>query len=173
MTREQLINKIDIQEEKYRIITTELLKEIFKDKLIAVSGTPYGEGVDIRFSAYTNNNTIVTYDVENKERNKSTEDLIKYPTSELKKSKYENMLTAHTNNKLIYIQYVNETAIIYDMDKLNWDKIKLYNWKIKHTQYDDESEFEVVPTYFIPYYQRIMMIDAHKYFDYYYANNQP
>ena len=102
---------------------------------------------------------------------KSTENLIKYPTAELKKSKYENMLTAHTNTKLIYIQYINETAIIFDMDKLNWNKVRLYNWRIKHTEYDDDSEYEVVPTYFIPYYQRLMIIDAHQYFEYY-ANNQ-
>lgn len=170
MKREELIDKIDIQEEKYRIITSKLLQDLFKDKLVAISGTPYGEGVDIRFTATTDNDEV-TYDVEVKERNKSTENLIKYPTAELKKSKYENMLTAHTNTKLIYIQYINETAIIFDMDKLNWNKVRLYNWRIKHTEYDDDSEYEVVPTYFIPYYQRLMIIDAHQYFEYY-ANNQ-
>lgn len=164
--------RINKQEDKYRYITINFIKDLFSGYTItAISGTPTTEGVDVRFSAITSNG-IETYDVEVKERNKTEQKLKQYPTSELKHSKYNSMCSAHTNNKLIYIQYVNEVAYIYDMDKLNWNKVKTYNWKIKKTQYDDNSEYQIVPTYFIPYNQSLLKINAHKYFKDYYANNQ-
>lgn len=164
--------RIDKQEEKYRYITIRFLKDLFSGYTItAISGTPTQEGVDVRFSAITNNG-IVTYDVEVKERNKTEQQIKQYPTSELKLSKYNSMCSAHTNNRLIYIQYVNEVAYIYDMDKLDWDKVRTYNWKIKKTQYDDDSEYIIVPTYFIPYNQTLKKINVEKYYSDYYANNK-
>lgn len=167
MTNEELKNaRINAQEFKYRYIGINFLKDLFKGKIIAISGTPTLEGVDIRFSAMTKGE-IVTYDVEVKERNKTQYQLKRYPNSELKKAKKESMYSAHTNQHLIYIQFVNEIAYIYDMDKLNWDDVEFRFWKIKKTQYDDNSEYVDTPTYFIPYTQRLMAVDAHKYYDNY------
>ena len=107
-----------------------------------------------------------------KERNKTKEQIIQYPTSELKKPKYESMKAAHINQKLIYIQFINSKwAMIYDIDKLNLEHRKTRNWKIKETEYDDDSEYIVVPTYFIPYKEKIMKFNSEQYFiDY--ANHQ-
>lgn len=162
-------HRIYAQEMKYRYITTKFLKELFKGKIIAISGTPVLEGVDIRFSAMTKGE-MITYDVEVKERNKSNEQMITYPSSELKKSKFHSMTTAHTNQHLIYIQYVNEVAYIYDMDKIDMDDIPIGMWRIKKTQYADNSEYVEYPTYFIPYDMTVKKINASKYYKDYAAN---
>lgn len=174
MTKEEVKRRIAIQEHKYRYITSLLLQDLFDSHCNGgtISGTPDTYGVDIKFTANTKNYGEITYDIEVKERNKSEEKMIKYPNSELKKKKYESMCSAHTNTRLIYIQYVNEVAYVYNMDKVNWDNISLIDWKIKKTQYDDDSDNEVVPTYFIPYDQKVNIIDAHKYYQEYYANYQ-
>lgn len=168
MTNEELKNaRIKAQELKYRYITINFIKDLFSGFTITnISGTPIDCGVDVRFTAVTSSG-IETYDVEVKERNKTQYQLEHYPNSELKKSKKESMYSAHTNQHLIYIQYVNEIAYIYDMDKLNWNDVKLRMWKIKKTQYDDKSEYVDTPTYFIPYKQKLKAVDAHKYYDNY------
>lgn len=171
---EEVKKKIAIQEHKYRYITSLLLQDVFSPYCTGgtIVGTEYTCGIDVRFTANTINYGDITYDIEVKERNKSEEKMIEYPNSELKKKKYESMCSAHTNTRLIYIQYVNEVAYVYNMDKVNWDNVLKLDWKIKKTEYDDESEYEIVPTFFIPYTQKVNIIDAHKYFDNYYANHQ-
>lgn len=162
--------RISRQEAKYRYITINFLTDLFNGKITNISGTPDNCGVDVRFTAVTSTG-IETYDVEVKERNKSQTLMERYPTAELKKAKYNSMCSAHTNNKLIYIQYINEVAYIYDMDKLNWEQVKLEDWNIKYTQYDDTSNIKTTPTYFIPYTQSLNKINVSKYYKDY-ANNQ-
>ena len=167
MTNEELKNaRIKAQEIKYRYITINFIKDLFSGYTISnISGTPIDCGVDVRFTAITHNGNVITYDVEVKERNKSKENIIKYPNSELKKSKYNSMKESHHNKHLIYIQYINSKwAMIYDVDKLNLDERKTEDWLIKKTEYDDNSEYIVVPTYFIPYAEKKLKINVEKYY---------
>lgn len=158
--------RIKAQELKYRYIATRLIQDLFSAHTITtIEHTPIRCGVDVRFTATTRNGTIITYDIEVKERNKTREQIIQYPTSELKKPKYQSMKAAHINQKLIYIQFINSKwAMIYDVDKLNLDNRDTVDWYIKKTEYDDESEYIVVPTYFIPYKEKIMKFNSEQYF---------
>lgn len=167
MTNEELKNaRIKAQELKYRYITINFIKDLFSGVTITnISGTPIDCGVDVRFTAITHNGNVITYDVEVKERNKSKENIIKYPNSELKQSKYNSMKESHHNQHLIYIQYINHKwAMIYDINKLDLEHRKTRNWKIKKTEYDDDSEYIVVPAYFIPYKEKKLKINVEKYY---------
>lgn len=162
--------RIKKQEKKYRYITTLLINDYFSGMTNTIQHTPYWEKVDVRLTATTDNYTKFTYDIEVKERNK---DIKESPFAELKVAKYERMKKVNKNKRLLYIVFLNsKEAYIYDLKKLDWAKVEEKLWHIKETQYDDNSEYEDVPTYFIPIEQAIKIINVENYYKLYNANNQ-
>lgn len=117
--------------------------------------------------------TTVDFNVEIKERNKSDEQLKKYPNVELRVAKYRRMKNQSKGKPLFYLVLLNE-KIGYLFNITNIDKLKgvyTFNWRIKQTQLDPNSEYVDELTYSIPVDNAIRTEDISKYYtDYYNAN---
>lgn len=105
--------------------------------------------------------------VEIKERIKSDEILDKYPFAELKEEKWKKMQAyTPTYAGLYYMVLLNrKTALVFDMDNLDWDKITLTNWTIKDTQFDPDSEYLDTPVLMIPYNQACYIVDIEQFYE--------
>ena len=107
---------------------------------------------DMRFN-YTNKQGHKRYfNVEIKERN---QDMNKYHTLPLKASKYCDLMDdTLTSEKPLYIVLLNDSEYyIFDLTALDWNEIKLKNWKINAVEFDprnDKREKVKQPTFFIP-----------------------
>ena len=161
--------RIKKQEKKYRYITTLLLNDMFSGTTNTIQHTIHTEKVDVRFTAVTDNGSMITYDIEVKERNKNIE---QYPNAELRCKKYEGMKEVSYNDNLIYIVFLNQKeAYIYNLTKMDWSTVRKDNWKIKKTQYKDNSTYVDELTYFIPVKLACKKINVEKYYKLYNANN--
>jgi hypothetical protein len=111
--------------------------------------------------------------IEIKERYKNEEQLKKYPNIELKVSKYERIKRASKGRAIYYFVLLNETTgyiiDITDIDKLKG--IEKFNWKIKRTQLDDNSDYVIEPTYSIPVENAKKTINISQYYKDYYDSN--
>lgn len=111
--------------------------------------------------------------IEIKERYKDAEQLKKYPDIELKVSKYERIKRASKGRAIYYFVLLNETTgYIIDITDINKLKgVNIFNWRIKRTQLDDNSDYVIEPTYSIPVDNAARTIDISKYYKDYYDSN--
>ena len=116
---------------------------------------------------------LVKVVIEIKERYKDAEQLKKYPDIELKVSKYERIKRASKGRAIYYFVLLNETTgYIIDITDINKLKgVNIFNWRIKRTQLDDNSDYVIEPTYSIPVNNAARTIDISKYYKDYYDSN--
>lgn len=114
-------------------------------------------------------NPVKWYDIEIKERNKTRENVVKYPYAELKVSKYNNMLKDKgPNSDLLYIVLLNQKlALIFNLTSLDWTKVQRTTWNIKEIQYEEESDTRDTEVYLIPYTMAERMINCDTYYEEY------
>lgn len=107
---------------------------------------------DMRFNYTNKQGKNRYYNVEIKARN---QDMEKYDTLPLKCSKYCDLIDDTMSiEKPLYIVLLNDSEyFIFDLTQLNWNNIKIKNWKINAVEYDprnDKREKVKQPTFFIP-----------------------
>ena len=159
-------DRINSQELKYRCLGSQLLYRLFLPAIsgditssISISSTPVVFNYDLDLSV-TYKGKTTDYAIEIKERNKNEEILKKYPFAELKPSKLKLMRNEAKDKKLIYIVFLNqETAYIFDIDKIDFTKIELYELFNKKVQFNNDSKMENELIYEIPYSMAIKQID--------------
>lgn len=162
-----LEERIEAQEAQDRYVASECLKEMLKKgRDLKITPTPITESVDLNCSVINLNDKLVQFNVEIKERNKSEEQLKKYPHAELKVDKYKRMKeTTKEGTKLLYMVLLNnQTCLVFDLDNLDWSKVELRNWYIKRTQMNPNSGYVKTPTFFIPYELAVVNMDCSSYF---------
>lgn len=158
--------KILEQELKYRCLGSQLLYKLFLPSIsgdiassISITSTPVSYNYDLNLSV-TYKGKTTDYAIELKERNKNDVNMMKYPYAELKPSKLKLMRQEAKNKKLIYIVFLNkETAYVFDIDKIDFTKIELYEIRNKKVQFNNESRYENEWIYEIPYSMAIKTID--------------
>lgn len=172
---ENTISKVNKQEYKDRFVAEKVMDKLLsqKNKDLVMIPTEYGCSVDLRCSITTPNDIVVPFNLEIKERQKDDKTLAKYPFAEIKQDKVRRMKEAtDKGTRLFYMVLLNEsTAYIYDLDKVDWSKVTLYNWWVKHTQVDPNSDYICVPTYMLPYSSATITMDCSDFYTEYYANN--
>lgn len=147
--------QIEDQEQKDFIITNNIMTHIFQT---------YGATATLKqmqpFSHFDATMTVEKgetkklYTVEIKERNvQSLEDLESLP---LKVKKYCN-IKSHSENKTPLVIYLvnGEEYYIFDLNKLDLNKVQIANWNIPKVQYSDKHQYEEQPTFFLPLNQSI------------------
>lgn len=149
------MTKIQEQENKDYSITKQIMTKIFKayDATATLSQMPQFSHFDATMDV-TKGNIFKQYTVEIKERNvTSLEDLETLP---LKVKKYCNIMS-HSNNKTPLVIYLvnGEEYYIFDLNKLDLNKVRIANWNIPKVQYSDKHQYEEQPTFFIPLNQSI------------------
>ena len=89
------------------------------------------------------------YTIEIKESNV---DLDKYPYMPLKVEKYINVMSATPDGHTPLVIYLvnDEQYFIFDLTKLDLNKVELRNWNIPVVNYTDNQKYEKQPTFFIP-----------------------
>ena len=89
------------------------------------------------------------YNVEIKERQ---QDMEKYQTLPLKVKKYCNIIenTDQTTTPLIIYLLNNSEYYIFNLNKIDLNKVELKNWNIAKVQYCENQTFEFQPTFFLP-----------------------
>lgn len=158
--------KINEQELKYRCLGSQLLYKLFLPSIsgditssISISSTPCDYNYDLDLSV-TYHGVKTDYAIELKERNKNEENMKKYPYAELKPSKLKLMRKEAQGKKLIYIVFLNkEIAYVFDIDKIDFTKIELYEMHNKKVQFNNESKFQNELIYEIPYSMAVKKID--------------
>ena len=113
------------------------------------------------------------FDLEIKSRNKSEELQRLYPHATLRVDKYNRMKECQgwTVASLLYMLLQNEdTCFIFNLSTINWRKVDTFDWYIKKTEMDENSEKKVYPTYAIPYDLAFLKMDCTKYYQEYYKN---
>ena len=168
MCMKELSERIDKQESKDRYVAKRVLNEMVNNGWgLQIEGTkdPYCP-VDLTCTATSKYNNIY-FNVEIKERYKSETSLKLDPYAELKDSKVRRMrrVTDYDTTKLYYLVLLNNKwALLYDLDEIDWEEIETFMWHIKKTQLDDNSEYEDVLCYKLPWHLAKKKIDCSKFY---------
>ena len=167
--------KIELQEEKDRYVASECLKWLLrKGTNLNITPTEITDYVDLNCSVINQKGNNVPFNVEIKERFKNEQQLQKNPNAELKVDKLERMRSVtKKGTKLLYMVLLNnKTCYLFNLDKLDWSKVEKRNWRIKRTQFNPNSDYITVPTYFIPYELADVTMDCSNFFNDYELNLQ-
>lgn len=141
--------KTDIQELKDYQMTVKILSRLFKKYNPQFSRMAKGCVFDAKMYFITNDNEVYRYNIEIKSRKQNMEE---YDTLPLTVQKYCNVKEAcKLGEKAIYLSIVNEEEYyIFDIDKLDMNKVKIKNWYINDIEYSDSPTKKKIPTLFIP-----------------------
>jgi hypothetical protein len=157
---------IEEQELKDRYIASQCLRHILNEGKNKVRIKPAGitSHIDLRCSFMN-----IPFYVEIKERYKDDVTLEEYPYAELKVKKYRSMCSITPDNvQLYYMVLLNEEkCMLFNLDRLDWNKVKTVTWHIKKTQYWDQSYYVDTPVYMIPYNLAEVTCDCSQYYDEY------
>ena len=137
-----------IQEKKDYNITLNIMAKIFQQYGANISMTPMPlyHPYDANMTVTTKNKTK-EYAVEIKERNYVGE----LKTLPLKVKKYCNIMSNVGNKTPIVIYLCNgKEYYIFDLNKLDLNKLIIKNWNIPKVQLTNNHQFEEQPTFFIP-----------------------
>lgn len=127
-------------------VAEKVMNEILKNNHPKIEKTPSYTSVDLRLTAHTHNK-IVKMAVEIKERN--SKGFVQIPLTCRKYCLMQN--ERNEDERLLYfIIFDKNKYLIFDLDKINWNKVKCRMWNIRKTQMDDDSRYEWTPTFFIP-----------------------
>ena len=170
--------KIIKNENRDRYVAARMIYDNVKDNVSNISITetdlycPYD--LTFNYSVPVSNNTANCEAViEIKERFMTEEMQRKYPNMKIKVSKY-NRIKKNSNGKPIYyFVLINEkTGLIFDITDITKLKdIDVFNWRIKKTQMDSNSEYVIEPTYIFPPSNAIKTVDISQYYKDYYDSN--
>jgi len=142
--------QVNAQEKKDFIITNKIMAKIFQryDAIATLTQMPRFTHYDATMEV-TKGDFTKEYTVEIKERNVSNPEYM--DTMPLKVKKYVNIIN-HSEDKTPLVIYLlnNEQYYIFDLTKLDLNKVKIANWKIPKVQYADTHEYEEQPTFFFP-----------------------
>jgi hypothetical protein len=171
----ELQERIEAQEKKDRYVASECLKWLLRNgKDLNIVATEIKDGVDLRCSVTDiRNDNHVRFNVEIKERYKNNFGLSKYPYAELKVSKLANMRrsTDYDTTRLYYMVLLNQnTCYLFNLDSLDWENIEKGWWHVKKTQLDDNSDYEDVEIYKIPYSMAVAVCNCKNFFKEYELN---
>lgn len=141
--------KTDKQELKDYQNTVKILSRLFKKYNPQFSRMAKGCVFDAKMYFITNDNEVYRYNIEIKSRKQNMEE---YDTLPLTVQKYCNVKEAcKLGEKAIYLSIVNEEEYyIFDIDKLDMNKVKIKNWYINDIEYSDSPTKKKIPTMFIP-----------------------
>lgn len=141
--------KADEQELKDYQNTVKILSRLFKKYNPQFSRMAKGCVFDAKMYFITNDNEVYRYNIEIKSRKQNMEE---YDTLPLTVQKYCNVKEAcKLGEKAIYLSIVNEEEYyIFDIDKLDMNKVKIKNWYINDIEYSDSPTKKKIPTLFIP-----------------------
>lgn len=151
-----------------RTIGTMCLNDIFepyKDNMV-LTETSLTCPVDLKGTiSVTEKN--VNFCVEVKQRNKTEEQLKKYPCCELRVDKYQRMLQeTPIGTTLLYMVLLNETTCyLFNLSKINMNELETFNWRIRETEVDSNSPYKYYLTYKIPTELAFKKIDCSEYFN--------
>lgn len=156
---------IEQQEEKDRFVANKVLNKVFTNKNLLIYPTERTCPVDLK--CFVNNRP---FNVEIKERLKDEKTLQLYPTAELKVAKYKRMREeTPKGTALIYMVLLNEEkALMFNLDKIDWNQVQMKDWWIKRKQVDANSDWVKTPTYFIPYSASTLTMDCKEFYTEYY-----
>ena len=147
--------QIQTQETKDFHITNKIMSQIFQtyDATATLKQMPQFSNYDATMEV-SKGNIKRFYTVEIKERNvQSLEDLETLP---LKVKKYCNIKKNSEDKTPLVIYLVNgEEYYIFDLNKLDLNKVQIANWNIPKVQYSDKHQYEQQPTFFLPLNQSI------------------
>jgi hypothetical protein len=104
---------------------------------------------------------------EIKERNKDDWAVINQPYSELKDQKVKAILKeTNSYSGVFYISIVNgNTAYMWNLRQIDWDKQDSFIWHIKKTQFSRSSEMEDALTYKLYWKDAVLKADISKYIE--------
>lgn len=141
--------KTDKQELKDYQNTVKILSRLFKKYNPQFSMMAKGCVFDAKMYFITNDNEVYRYHIEIKSRRQNMEE---YDTLPLTVQKYCNIIeSCKLGEKPIYISIVNDDEYyIFDLDKLNMNKVIIKNWYINDIEYSDNPTKKKIPTLFIP-----------------------
>lgn len=141
--------KTDKQELKDYQNTVKILSRLFKKYNPQFSRMAKGCVFDAKMYFITNDNEVYRYNIEIKSRKQNMEE---YDTLPLTVQKYCNVKEAcKLGEKAIYLSIVNEEEYyIFDIDKLDMNKVKIKNWYINDIEYSANPSKKKIPTMFIP-----------------------
>lgn len=146
--------KMQEQELKDYNITLRIMTKIFNsyDATVKMKPMPTFNAIDARMTVQKGIKTK-SYAIEIKERNTNGE----LDTLPLKCKKYCNIMSETKEDETpIAIYLVNgEEYYIFNLKKLDLNKVIIKNWNIPKVQYSDKHQYEEQPTFFIPLNQSI------------------
>lgn len=145
MTHKQ---QVQIQEQLDFNITNKIMDNIFQEygATATLTQMPLYHAYDATMDV-TKGDIFKQYTVEIKERNVSSIDDLE--TLPLKVKKYCNIMSKSGNKTPLVIYLVNGTEFyIYDLKKIDLNKVELRNWNIAITQYTQYKKYDEQPTFF-------------------------
>ena len=152
---EMNIEKMELQEMKDYKTTEKIMHQIFNayGAKAHLKKEPIYSSVDASMRVEKGDN-IRDYKIEIKERITNYSDINEVP---LKVQKYCNIIDATSKGQTPLIIYLlnNSEYYIFDLNKIDFNKVKIQNWMINKVEYSDNSCKEKIPTFFIPLSQCI------------------
>jgi len=157
---------IQMQEFRDRMIAVWILKDCCTGENLKMWRTNLKDPVDVKGECMFMGSPF-KFNLEIKERNKTDKQLQLYPHAELRIDKYQRMReTTEYDTNLLYMVLLNQkTCYLYNMSTINWDKITTYDWEIKKTEMDKNSEKTTLPIFQIPFNLAFLTLDCSKYYE--------
>ena len=143
------------EETKGRNQTEKLLANFLKNYDYEIVETPQTCAVDMRGTVYNTWDGDISFCVECKQRNKTEDQLKKFPWVELRRDKLARIFKEGKGSELIYCVIVNETGYIFNLRLIQWDSIGRFEWYIKDKEVDSNSSRNFYTTYQIPFTEAI------------------
>lgn len=162
--------RIEKQEKKDAYIVTRMLEDnLKKNKHISqflFTQTAMGTHYDLTSLILIDGKPChCAYEI--KERNKDDWAVINQPYSELKDQKVKAILKeTNSYSGVFYISIVNgNTAYMWNLRQIDWDKQDSFIWHIKKTQFSRSSEMEDALTYKLYWADAVLKADVSKYIE--------
>ena len=146
------LKKMEEQEKKDFNQTKKIMNSIFSkyEAKIEMEQTPTYYNIDAKMKATSKNNNSKMYLIEIKESNYRKP--IEYCPMKVKK--YKNVMNCVLNGETplaVYLVNPRNEYYIFDLSKVDMDKVLVKNWMIAKVQYDEDvQEYKETLTYFFP-----------------------
>ena len=145
----KIIEKEKRDFETAKKIFTQIFSNTQKQLYLEFEQQPAASVSDMRFKVHHPNGNVTFYNVEIKSRNCCIADCEGLP---LTVNKYCNLKDDTKEwERLIYVSLVNdEEYYIYDLDKVNMNKVIIRHWYINDIEYSEHPTKKKIPTIFFP-----------------------
>lgn len=142
---------VALHEDLGRTVAANCIRKVLSGYEVSLSNTSIYSAVDLEGTVISGGRNY-NFNVEVKERSKTKDQLQRYPDCELRVDKYVRMMKeTPEGTELLYCVLLNKsTCYIFNLKRIDWDKVNMVDWKVNKLQVNQNSETKSYRIFQIP-----------------------